>query len=130
MKEKELVMRAEAGDAARRACQVAEGRVESLESRLQQCTRERDELRQRVEDLQKAQGGFGREAACCGSDEQGYCRLDEHGCKGHTMQSLLMKILLRSGLTRYLPLQACAIAGAQTHARLSLLNPIQDVRRR
>ena len=68
VREKELVMRAEAGDAARRACQVAEGRVETLESRLQQCTRERDELRERVEDLQKAQGGLDSEA----SDEQGH----------------------------------------------------------
>ncbi|GJP44851.1 hypothetical protein CLOM_g4257 [Closterium sp. NIES-68] len=56
IREKDMAFRAEAGDAARRACQLAEARVDDLEKRLEQASRERDVLQQRLEEAHSSLG--------------------------------------------------------------------------
>ncbi|CAI7874012.1 unnamed protein product [Closterium sp. NIES-53] len=56
LREKDMAFRAEAGDAARRACQLAEARVEELEKKLEHACRERDVLQQRLEEAHSSLG--------------------------------------------------------------------------
>ncbi|CAI5483126.1 unnamed protein product [Closterium sp. Yama58-4] len=56
LRDKDMAFRAEAGDAARRACQLAEARVEELEKKLEHACRERDVLQQRLEEAHSSLG--------------------------------------------------------------------------
>ncbi|XP_024516712.1 E3 ubiquitin-protein ligase BRE1-like 2 isoform X1 [Selaginella moellendorffii] len=54
--EKEVSLKAEAGEAARRDVAVAESRITALEAKLQQCMADRDDLQLRVEELNQLSG--------------------------------------------------------------------------
>lgn len=56
MREKESMFKAEAGEAAGRACQLAEARAHDLEAKLQQCMVERDSLQRRLEEAHQVAG--------------------------------------------------------------------------
>eukprot|EP00897_Mesotaenium_endlicherianum_P006224 jgi/Mesen1/562/ME000105S10733 len=56
LREKEMQFKAEAGDAARRACQIADARGDDLESKLRQCVADKDKLQQRLEEAHQAAG--------------------------------------------------------------------------
>lgn len=55
-REKEVVLKAEAGDAARRAAALSDARAADLELKLQQCMSECDTLQLKVEDATQASG--------------------------------------------------------------------------
>jgi len=55
-REKEVLLKAEAGEAARRASAIADARAAELESKLQECMTERDTLQFRLEDTTQSSG--------------------------------------------------------------------------
>lgn len=57
-REKEAILKAEAGDAARRACILSDARADDLELKLQQCMSDCDTLQLRVTDAAQASGVF------------------------------------------------------------------------
>ncbi|XP_024365297.1 E3 ubiquitin-protein ligase BRE1-like 2 isoform X3 [Physcomitrium patens] len=54
--EKEVILKAEAGDAARRAGAISDARAADLELKLQQCMSDCDTMRLRIEDATRASG--------------------------------------------------------------------------
>lgn len=57
-REKEVTLKAEAGDAARRAGTISDSRAADLELKLQQCMSDCDTLQLKVEDATQASGLF------------------------------------------------------------------------
>lgn len=55
-REKEVILKAEAGEAARRASAIADARTADLESKLQQCMTDRDNLQLRLDEANQASG--------------------------------------------------------------------------
>lgn len=55
-REKEVLLKAEAGEAARRASAIADARAAELESKLQECMTDRDALQLRLEDATQSSG--------------------------------------------------------------------------
>jgi E3 ubiquitin-protein ligase BRE1 len=55
-REKEVVLKAEAGEAARRASAIADARATELETKLQECMADRDTLQFRLEEASQSSG--------------------------------------------------------------------------
>lgn len=55
-REKEVLLKAEAGEAARRASAIADARAGELENKLQECMTDRDTLQLRLEDATQSSG--------------------------------------------------------------------------
>jgi len=55
-REKDVTLKAEAGDAARKASTISDSRAADLELRLQQCMSDCDNLQLRVQDATQASG--------------------------------------------------------------------------
>ncbi|KAG0630974.1 hypothetical protein M758_1G217700 [Ceratodon purpureus] len=55
-REKEVLLKAEAGEAARRASAIADARAADLETKLQECMTDRDTLQLRLEDATQSSG--------------------------------------------------------------------------
>lgn len=55
-REKEVLLKAEAGEAARRANAIADARAAELETKLQECMADRDTLQFRLEEASQSSG--------------------------------------------------------------------------
>lgn len=55
-REKEVLLKAEAGEAARRANAIAEARATELETKLRECMADRDNLQFRSEEAEQSAG--------------------------------------------------------------------------
>ena len=60
LREKEMAFRADMAEAARQLCRMAEARSQELDTKLQQCMVERDELQRKVEEAHSAAGVYSR----------------------------------------------------------------------
>jgi len=55
-REKEVLLKAEAGEAARKANAIADARAAELETKLQECMADRDNLQFRLEEANQSSG--------------------------------------------------------------------------
>ncbi|KAG6544299.1 hypothetical protein Mapa_014302 [Marchantia paleacea] len=98
-RERELMLKLEAGEAARRASILADGRIAELETQLQQCMAEKESLQFRLDDSAHAQGrnesvGEFKAMVTCLHKEMGMMQLqlDKYKEAAHEVHSLRAKV--------------------------------------